>query len=136
MPYSHAVIVAADDIDELDHASNVVYVRWVQEAAIAHSTAVGLDLAAYRALGGVFVVHRHEIDYLRPAVLADRLAVDTRVVALGPATSERRTEILRARDGALLARARTRWAFLDLRRGRPSRIPDRVRACFVIEPDD
>ena len=34
--YEHPVVVMADDIDAVGHANNVVYLRWVQEAATAH----------------------------------------------------------------------------------------------------
>mgnify|MGYP006200763065 CR=1 FL=1 len=32
---------APEHIDELGHVSNVVYVRWIQDVAKAHSRAVG-----------------------------------------------------------------------------------------------
>jgi len=134
MPYLLAVTVAPEDIDALDHASNLVYLRWVQDAATAHSAAVGLGLAEYRSAGRVFVVRRHTIDYLRPALLGERLEVETRVTALGAASSERQTEIRRAGDAAVLARAVTGWAYIDLARGRPVRIPDHVRARFMLDP--
>ena len=60
--------VVDDDIDALGHASNIAFVRWIQDVAIAHSSAVGLGLEGYQRLGAVFVVVRHEIDYLRPAL--------------------------------------------------------------------
>src|SRR5690242_11781955 len=41
--HSLELIVEEADIDELGHASNIAYVRWIQAAAIAHSAAVGLD---------------------------------------------------------------------------------------------
>ena len=37
--YPHAV--AADEIDEQGRANNVVYVSWMQDAALAHSAALG-----------------------------------------------------------------------------------------------
>ena len=134
MPYLLAVTVAPEDIDALDHASNLVYLRWVQDAATAHSAAVGLGLAEYRSAGRVFVVRRHTIDYLRPALLGERLEVETRVTALGAASSERQTEIRRAGDAAVLARAVTGWAYIDLACGRPVRIPDDVRERFMLDP--
>jgi acyl-CoA thioester hydrolase len=54
--------VGEDDIDMLGHASNIAYLRWVQDVAVAHSAAVGLDMEGYSQLGAVFVVRRHEID--------------------------------------------------------------------------
>ncbi|HWE24299.1 MAG TPA: thioesterase family protein [Myxococcales bacterium] len=135
MPHRLLVEVRREDIDELGHASNLVYLRWVLEAALAHSTAVGLDQAAYLSRGEVWVVRRHEVEYVRPAMAGEQLAVDTRVVSMGAANSVRRTAITRVSDGALLCRASTDWVFVDVARGRPRRIPEDVRARFPIEPD-
>ena len=135
MPYRHAVEVRAEDIDELGHASNLVYLRWVLEAALAHSTSLGLDQAAYLSRREVWVVRSHEIHYLRPALAGERLEVETRVASMAAANSIRRTRIVRASDGAELCRATTDWAFLDLARGRPRRIPPDIRTRFPIEPD-
>ena len=126
--------VAPEDVDELQHVNNLVYLRWVQEAAVAHSAAVGLGLAEYRALGAVFVVRRHEIDYLRSLAVGDEVEVETRVVAISAASSERRTTI-RKKGGEVAARAVTKWAFIDVGGGRPARIPDEVRRRFPLEPD-
>ena len=135
MPHRLLVDVRPLDIDELGHASNLVYLRWVLEAALAHSTAVGLDQAAYLSRGEVWVVRSHEIHYLRPALVRERLAVDTRVASMSAANSVRRTSITRVSDSALLCRASTDWVFVDVARGRPRRIPEDVRARFPIEPD-
>ena len=135
MPHRLLVEVRPGDIDELGHASNLVYLRWVQEAALAHSTAVGLDQAAYLSRGEVWVVRRHEVEYLRPALVGERLAVETRVASMSAASSVRRTSILRVSDGAPLCRASTDWVFVDLQRGRPRRIPEDIRLRFTIEPD-
>lgn len=134
MPFTIHVRVQPSDLDELDHANNLVYLRWVQEVTVAHSLAIGLGMAVYRQLGAAFVVMRHEIDYLRPALAGDELTVETRVCACGPATTERYTRITRTSDGELLARAVTHWAFIDLRRRRPTRIPEDVRRRFTLEP--
>jgi signal transduction histidine kinase len=56
MTFELVMDVREDDIDELGHVSNIVYLRWIQDVALAHSTAVGLDVEAYRAMGGVFFV--------------------------------------------------------------------------------
>jgi len=122
------------DIDGLGHVSNLVYLRWVLEAALAHSTARGLDEAAYKARGQGWVVRRHEIDYLRAAFAGDELVVETRVAGVAAASSTRRTRIFR--EGDLLARAATSWAYVDFRTGRPMRIPEEVKSLFELEPDE
>jgi len=121
MPFLFAVAVAPADIDDLGHASNLVYLRWVQEAARAHSTACGLGREDYLARGEAFVVRRHEIDYLRPAFAGDQLTVETRVAEMGRASSLRKTRILRGAE--VLATAATDWAYIDLGRGRAIRFP-------------
>ena len=131
----HPVIVQSADIDSLRHVSNQVYLRWVLEAALAHSTALGFDEAAYVARGQAWVVRRHEIDYLAPALEGERLLVETRIATMAAASSVRRTQVLRAADRALLCRASTDWVYLDLARGRPARIPRDLRDRFPLEPD-
>src|SRR6478735_7294864 len=97
------VVVSESSIDELGHASNIAYVKWIQDVAIAHSTAVGLDLDAYRGLGGAFVVRRHEIDYLRPLLRGDRIQVRTWIDSAMAAKCKRGTSIADA-SGRVVAR--------------------------------
>ena len=128
--YAHAFSVEPADIDELGHANNVVWIRWVNEAAIAHSRSVGLGPDAYFALGVLWVVRRHDIEYLVPALPGEALEAATWVASLRGATSLRKTVIRRKTDGALLARASTTWALVDLETGRPRRIPKEIMARY------
>ncbi len=136
--FSLAIQPTAADIDELDHVSNLVYVRWLQDVAIAHSEAIGWDFARYQALGASFVVRRHEIDYLRPAMLGDDIVLKTWLGSLKAASSMRMTSIVKrvsepggdARE-LELARSSTLWAFMGLKTGRPQRIPDDLREAFM-----
>ena len=134
MPYVHEVSVLPEDIDRLGHASNQVYLRWVLEAALAHSTSLGLDEEAYFARGQAWVVRRHELAYLKPALEKDLLRVETRVASMAAASSVRKTRIVRASDGAIVLEAATDWVYVELTRGRPARIPKDVRSRFPIEP--
>ena len=126
--------VGDDDIDMLGHASNLAYVRWVQEVAVAHSAAVGLDMEGYSQLGAVFVVRRHEIDYLRPVVRGEPLQLRTWIDSAFAAKCKRATEVVRAGTAGglpvVVARAMTVWGFVELATGRPTRIPDSVRIAF------
>lgn len=125
------LVANEEDVDWQGHVSNLVYVRWVQDATRAHSDAVGLDFDAYRSLGAVFVVRRHEVEYLRPAFAGENIRVETWVESVRAATSLRRTRIFREKDGAELCRALTRWAFIDFETGRPRRISEPVRTAFA-----
>ena len=121
------------DIDELGHVSNMTYVRWVQEVAREHSASVGLTRDAYvEGTGGVFVVSKHEIDYLEPALEGDAIALLTFITTWRAASSERYTRIERIADGVVLARARTLWAFVRVSSGKPKRIPPEIATAFGI----
>jgi len=127
--YPHTVGV--EEIDEQGHANNVAYVAWMQDAALAHSAAVGWTSERYRQLGMTWVARRHEIEYLRPALPGDRIVVQTHVAEMKKVTSTRRYRIIRARDGELLARAETNWAFINSVTGRPTRIPEEMAQAFI-----
>jgi acyl-CoA thioester hydrolase len=159
--FEHAIEVEDVDIDMLGHASNIAFLRWIQEAAIAHSMAMGLDVEAYRRLGAFFVVRRHEVDYLRPALRGDSLLMRTWIDSAAAAKVERVTEFVRMPasrasgglavcvDGAaavqgtavrsptageMVAKARTTWGFVEATTGRPTRIPDDIRIAFGFAP--
>ncbi|MCM2255404.1 MAG: acyl-CoA thioesterase [Vicinamibacteria bacterium] len=117
--------VEAGDIDQLGHVNNLVYLRWVQEAAISHWRVLA---SAEEQASVAWVVHRHEIDYLRPAFVGEAITLRTWVGGATPATFERLTEIVRSGDGQVLARARTLWCPIDPATGRLRRIDDGLRA--------
>jgi acyl-CoA thioester hydrolase len=126
--FSISITATAADIDELGHVSNLVYLRWVLEVAMAHSRSLGWDHPEYRALGAVFVVRRHELDYMAPVTCGQILVGETWVEDWRQASCTRRTEL--SRDGKVVARAATTWALISLSNGRPQRIPDDLRALF------
>jgi len=111
------------------HVNNVVYVQWIQQVAEAHWNA-----AAPEALRSsvVWYVLRHEIDYLKEAFVGDRLVARTYVGGARGARMERFVEILRE-DGTMVARAKSVWAAINARTGRPTRITAEMCAPFVEE---
>ena len=129
MYHTYRYTVTAEDIDDLDHAGNNHYVRWMQHAAIAHSTANGWPPQRYNELGSGWVVRSHQITYLTPAFEGDRVDIKTWVANMKPATSLRRYEIFNA-AGEMLAKAETDWAFVNYAKQRAVRIPIEVSACF------
>ncbi|SHJ25815.1 acyl-CoA thioester hydrolase [Hymenobacter daecheongensis DSM 21074] len=122
--FSHLIRVVEADIDELHHANNVQYVRWVQDIASAHWRACYPPSAAPTPT--IWVVLEHRIRYLRPALLDDELRCTTWVAEVRGAQSQRFTRIERTADGALLCEAETQWAFLDPQTLRPRRVPEEV----------
>ncbi len=130
--FFHSHFVGAGEIDSLGHANNVVYIAWLQAAAVAHSDAQGWPGSRYRELGQGWVVRSHAIEYLLPAFAGDQVVVETWVATMKKVTSARRYRIVRRGDGDLLATAETLWAFVDLASGKPVRIPPEVGGAFVV----
>lgn len=126
--YVHRFRVLAGDIDELGHANNVAWLRWVNEAARAHSDAVGFGPAGLAPLSLLWVVRRHDIEYLLPAFLDEELEAITWAHTLSGATSLRRTLLRRA--GEPCGRAETTWVLLDAQSGKPRRIPPALLAAY------
>ncbi|HEY0787005.1 MAG TPA: acyl-CoA thioesterase [Thermoanaerobaculia bacterium] len=126
-PYEEIVRVAADDLDERRHVNNLVYVRWVQQIAVAHWHALAPqeDRASF-----AWVVLRQEIDYVHPAFLDDEIVLRTWVGTASGLSFERHTEIRRRGDDRILARARTLWCPVDAQTGRPRRVRPEVRRLF------
>jgi len=125
----HETVVRVEpaDLDERNHVNNVVYVRWVQDIAIAHwrTLATAEDQAQI-----AWVALRHEIDYLSPAFVGDEIVLRTWVGHAERLSFERMTEVRRASDRKLLAKARTLWCPVDASTGRPVRVSAAVRALF------
>jgi acyl-CoA thioester hydrolase len=126
--HAHHFRVAPADIDELGHANNVVWVRWLNEAAIAHSEAVGFGSEGMRAFGALWVVRRHDIEYLEPAFVEQELVAWTWPASLRGATSLRRTVIQLGER--VLARAETTWVLVDAVSKRPRRVTPELLAAY------
>ena len=123
------ITVQPEDIDEQGRVNNVVFLRYVQDAATAHWRARALpeDQTAL-----VWVVVRHEIEYKRPAFLGDPLVAETWVGPASRRTFERNTRITHAADGRLLVEARTLWCPLDAATLRPTEPSPGVRERFAV----
>ena len=121
--------VVSADIDRQGHVNNVAFLRYVQDAAAAHWTAVA---SAELQTAMTWVVRRHEIEYFKPGMPDDDLIIRTWVGEPTGATWERFTEITRAADAQILVKARTVWVLLDAASGRPRRVDDLVKRAFAI----
>ena len=125
IPFEKKITAGLEDIDELGHVNNAVWVRWIQDMATAHWQAVAPPehQAAY-----IWVVTRHEIDYLR-AVLPGETVTGRTWIEEPPkgARFDRHLEFL-GEDGKVRVRAKTTWAILDRATGRPLRVPPEVAA--------
>ena len=127
--FEMALPAAPEHIDELGHVNNAVRVQWIQQVAVAHWDSVS---SSEHRDAYYWVVVRHEIDYLRPAVEGDALIARTWVgEAPKGARFDRYVEFTGA-DGKICVRSRTDWAIIDKALGRPIRVPPEVISPFVV----
>ena len=126
--FEMAFTAGAAEIDELGHVNNAAWVRWIQDIATAHWRARGDpgDVRRY-----IWVVTRHEIDYLRPLGPGET-ATGRTWVAEAPkgARFDRMVEFV-GTDGKACVRARTTWAMIDRETGRPQRVPTGLAETFT-----
>jgi acyl-CoA thioester hydrolase len=132
--FRQELIVTEDAIDEFGHVNNQRYIAWMQEVATAHSAANGWPMERYLQTGAAWVVRSHFIEYLRPAFAGDALEIYTWASSLALRDVIRRYQFHRA--GLLLARAETKWVYVDIKSGRPKRIPEELLASFEAVSDD
>lgn len=121
--------VAPRDIDLLGHVNNVVWVRYVVELAAAHADALGVGFEATRALGGIWIVRRHDVLYQANVPVGATIRETTWVSSLRGALSLRHARF-ESEAGVLLVEANTEWAYVDAATLRPRRVPAAVRERF------
>ena len=120
--------VTSSEIDDLNHVNNTVYVKWMDEVAFEHWSALTKEnpLPEY-----IWVVVRHEIDYVRQALLGDEISVKTWVGESKSFKSERFMEFYLG--DKLLVKAKTIWGMLDVKTYKPVRITESVLK--VLQPN-
>jgi acyl-CoA thioester hydrolase len=118
------------DIDELGHVNNAVWVRWIQDMATAHwmAAASAEQVATY-----IWVVTRHEIDYLGNVGLGEAITARTWIADPPKGARFDRMMSFHGASGKLLVRARTTWALIDRTTGRIARVPAEVTARFAVD---
>ena len=129
--YSYPLTVPPQAIDANGHANNVEFVRWMQDAAVAHSDSTGCTRLT-RQVNAAWVVRRHRIEYFRPALLGDALEVRTWVADFRRAFSLRKYQVIRPADQTVLATGETDWVFIDTQTGRPKSVPPEIQSLFEI----
>jgi acyl-CoA thioester hydrolase len=143
--YEHCLQVTRQDIDGQGHAGNVAYVNWMQDAALAHSSAQGWPPERYADSQAGFVVRHHDIQYLQPAFENDQIRVLTWVADFQTLTSLRRYRIVRRdppRDpgeeptDTVLVTAATNWVYIGFQRRMPRRIPAELSKAFEVVDDE
>jgi acyl-CoA thioester hydrolase len=132
--YSYEFTVPESALDQNGHVNNVQFVQWMQDAAVRHYESIG-GVPPTLAMGAIWVVRSHSIEYLRPAFAGDVIMVRTWVVNIHRVRSLRRYRFVRKSYNKLLVKGETDWVFVDAETGSPRIIPDDVANLFQLIPE-
>ena len=127
-PFTTTIVARYADIDELGHVNNAVWVRWIQDVAVAHWAAVAPPehRDAY-----FWVVTRHEIDYRGNVSAGESVTAETWVADAPKGARFDRLMRFTGADGKVKVEAKTTWALVDRAAGRIVRVPTEVAAPFL-----
>ncbi|MEZ4390472.1 MAG: thioesterase family protein [Polyangiales bacterium] len=109
------------DVDRMGLLHHAAYLRYFERCREEFSRRRGGDYGAMEDAGWLIVVVDVAVKYRLPARYDDVLALEVRLVSAGHASIRFDYEVRREGDGALLATASTRHAFVD-REGRVRRL--------------
>lgn len=119
------------ECDAFGRLSNAVYFRYMQEAGIGASTALGFDDEKYRAINRAWLPRITEIDFHQPIGLGERIEVLTWVDSARRVQSRRMYEFRKKGEDKLCAIAHTDWVFIDRNKGIPVTIPTEIMSKFI-----
>ncbi len=126
--FALSITAQPDDIDELGHVNNAVWVRWIQDMATAHWNAIAPQEAIDRY---IWVVTRHEIDYRGNVGAGETVTGRTWISEPPKGARFWRNVSFTGPDGKIKVVAKTNWAIIERASGRPVRVPVDLAELFL-----
>lgn len=116
-----------DDIDELGHVNNAVYLIWAQDIAVAHWRRMASDdlLNKY-----VWVALRHEIDYRDQVLAGETVEIRTWLGRAAGPRYERHVDIRKPGAARPSAKVLTDWCLIDAETRKPKRVGEEILKPF------
>jgi acyl-CoA thioester hydrolase len=112
------------DIDTMWHVNNAVYLKYLEDADSGMCEAHGWSKQRMVESGIGVKVRRYKIEYRQPAQMGEEIEIATWGGKGKEASALRHYTIRRARDKALLARARVNWEWVDMRTAESVKAPE------------
>ena len=120
MDHECTLTVRSYECDSYGHVNNAIYLHYLELARHSYLQDNGVSVAELRASGHGLLVARIDIQYRRPALTDDLLAIRTRAVRKTRIGGVLDQTVLRGDD--VVAQAQVTWVCVDSR-GRPARLP-------------
>jgi acyl-CoA thioester hydrolase len=125
--FEQHINVTEQDLDDLEHVNNVVYLHWIQDVSKAHWMLLSTPDIRERY---AWVVLRHEIDYHRSAKMNEQITLRTWVGETSGFRSVRHVEILNNMLENIVT-AQTIWCLIEAKSFKPARINKEILACLL-----
>ncbi len=124
--FAWPVSVYYEDTDTLGMVYHANYLKYFERARVEWLNAIDVNLVKIaQAARQAFVVHRVNIEYLKPAALGDRLEATVEVLSIRSCFVELRQTVRRGEE--LLTQAEVRIVYIDMDKLKPVVLPDGVR---------
>lgn len=121
-----------EDIDELGHVNNVVYLKWAQDIAVQHWQHIASEDLQSRI---IFMAHRHEIDYRGQVLPGEDVEIRTWLGRAKGARFARHFDIRKAGARKPAVQIMTDWVMLDAKTRRPKRVSAETLEAFGVTGD-
>jgi acyl-CoA thioester hydrolase len=129
--HRYSLRVYYEDTDAGGVVYHANYLRYAERARTEALRDAGIPHAdLVERFGLMFMVHRAEIDYVRPAMLDDRLVVETETTDVGGASIQLRQTVYS--PSGVCATLRIKLACVRIGENRPARIPLRWREMLTV----
>jgi acyl-CoA thioester hydrolase len=128
--FAWPVTVYYEDTDTLGMVYHSNYLKYFERARVEWLNSIDVNLPKIAAaLRKAFVVHRVNIEYLKPAALGDRLDATVEVLSVRSCFVELRQTVRRGAE--LLTQAEVRIVYVDMDKLKPVVLPDAVRSQLI-----
>ena len=125
--FKKKIVVSKKHLDDLNHVNNIVYIHWILDIAKRHWE----SLVSSQTLENYYwVLLDHNIKYLRPALLKDKIKIKTFVEKTAGVKSSRVVEIYNDNSEKLLVSSITNWCLISSKTNKPCRIPKEIVEVF------
>lgn len=116
------------ECDSYNHVNNAIYLHYLETARMDFLLKCGFKYDDFAAQGYGLVITHVDIHYRFSAKMNEEIKIETEPVKMG-ALSGTMHQIIYKQDGSVSAEADVTWGCVDLKKGRPSKIP----AEFLVE---
>ena len=120
-------IAKPEEIDELGHVNNAIYLVWAQDIAVAHWRSVAAEEILERF---VWVALRHEIDYRDQILEGEKVIIRTWLGRASGARFERHVDIRKPDANRPSAKVLTDWCLIDAESRKPRRVDQEILGIF------